>query len=198
VAVFGRDQETSREVWSRGEGYPGDYNYREFYRDIGYDLDYDYLKPYLVDCIRSDTGFKYYRITGDTPDKALYDSERALQTAKGHAADFVYKRQHQLNMLNVEPEKTAIITMPYDAELFGHWWFEGPDWLEEVFRLTAQSESPVESITLSKYLGNAGLLPKTAFAHSSWGDGGYSRFWLNEQTDWIYTYFNRAERQMTF
>ena len=64
VAVFGRDPETSKQVWSAQEGYPGDYDYREFYRDIAYDLPLEYIGPYLhPPGLRSDTGIKYYRIT---------------------------------------------------------------------------------------------------------------------------------------
>src|SRR3954447_2126401 len=66
VAVLARDTESSKQVWSAVEGYPGDQWYREFYRDIGFDLDYDYLKPHLHQMgIRSNLGVKYYRITGD-------------------------------------------------------------------------------------------------------------------------------------
>jgi 1,4-alpha-glucan branching enzyme len=196
VAVFGRDRETSREVWSRAEGYPGDYNYREFYRDIGYDLDYDYIAPYLVDGIRGDTGFKYYRITGATKYKEVYDADRARQTAYGHAEDFIAKRERQFAALDLGVAKPPLITMPYDAELFGHWWFEGPDWLERVLRLSGNGQSPVRTITFSEYLQQAGELPGASFANSSWGEGGYSKFWLNPKTDWIYTYYNRAERWM--
>ena len=67
VIAFGRDLESSRQVWSSVCGYPGDYNYREFYRDIGYDADYDYIKPYIAhDGVRVNTGIKYHRITGKT------------------------------------------------------------------------------------------------------------------------------------
>ena len=64
VIAFGRDIESSRQVWSSINGYPGDYNYREFYRDIGYEADYDYIKPYIAsNGARVHTGIKYYRIT---------------------------------------------------------------------------------------------------------------------------------------
>ena len=48
VAAFGRDTKSSKQVWSSIEGYPGDFDYREFYRDIGYDLDFDYIKPCIL------------------------------------------------------------------------------------------------------------------------------------------------------
>lgn len=53
---------------------PGDYNYREFYRDIGYETGYDYIKPYIAhDGVRVNTGIKYYRITGKTDQKDYYN-----------------------------------------------------------------------------------------------------------------------------
>jgi len=70
--AFGRDPESSRQVWSSHEGYPGDFDYREYYKDIGFDLDLDYIAPYILDGhIRTNTGIKYYRVTGAMPDKAL-------------------------------------------------------------------------------------------------------------------------------
>ena len=76
VAVFGRDMESSKAVWSSKEGYPGDHNYREYYRDIGFDLDYDYIKPFINGCgTRINIGIKYHKITGETDYKDLYDRD---------------------------------------------------------------------------------------------------------------------------
>ena len=77
VAAFGRDIESSKQVWSAEEGYPGDCEYRDFYRDVGFDLEYDYIKPYIhPDGIRCFTGVKYYKITGRTPHKEPYNRHR--------------------------------------------------------------------------------------------------------------------------
>ncbi|MBI5848708.1 MAG: hypothetical protein HZB31_12335 [Nitrospirae bacterium] len=62
--AFGRDTESAKQVWSSRDGYPGDVDYRDFYRDIGFDLDHEYLKPYLPGGTRTFTGMKYFRITG--------------------------------------------------------------------------------------------------------------------------------------
>jgi 1,4-alpha-glucan branching enzyme len=196
VAVFARDYETSRQVWSRNEGYPGDYNYREFYRDIGYDLDYGYISPFLVAGLRGDTGFKYYRITGKTDQKAVYHPENARLTAREHARDFLEKRRLQLKHWAEPTEVSPVVTAPYDAELFGHWWFEGPDWLGDVLRLAAEPDSPVQTVGFSRYLTEYPPRQQAAFAHSSWGEGGYSRYWLNPENDWIYPYYHRAEKLM--
>ncbi|MBC7323730.1 MAG: DUF1957 domain-containing protein, partial [Moorella sp. (in: Bacteria)] len=86
VAAFGRDAESSRQVWSAREGYPGDFDYREYYRDIGFDLDYEYIRPYIhPDGIRVSTGIKYYRITGRTNHKEPYVPAWAREKAAIHA-----------------------------------------------------------------------------------------------------------------
>ncbi|MDK2820962.1 MAG: hypothetical protein PWP31_927 [Clostridia bacterium] len=196
VSVFGRDWETSHQVWSRTEGYPGDFSYREFYRDIGYDLDFAYLKPYLVGGIRGDTGLKYYRITGKTDYKEPYDWDAALAKAKEHASNFIFNREHQLaHWSKIVPEK-PIVVAPYDAELFGHWWFEGPDWLEEVMRIAAQKTSKVGLTILSDYLEENQPKEEVSLSFSSWGEGGYNRVWLNSTNDWMYTHLHRSEKIM--
>ena len=96
VAAFGRDPESSRKVWSRNEGYPGDFHYRDFYRDIGFDLDFKYVKPFILDGhTRIHTGFKYYRITGPGDHKLPYDPAAAAGRVAAHAEDFVaLSRRH--------------------------------------------------------------------------------------------------------
>ena len=127
VAAFGRDLESSKQVWSAQEGYPGDYWYREFYRDIGFDLDDNYIRPYVQpDGARVNTGIKYYRITGKTDHKEPYEPSRARDKAEEHAGNFMFNRERQIEYLFSRLGKKPLIVAPYDAELFGHWWFEGP------------------------------------------------------------------------
>jgi 1,4-alpha-glucan branching enzyme len=98
IVVFGRDTESSKQVWSSKEGYPGDYDYRDFYRDIGYDLDYDYIKDYISpDGKRVHTGIKYYRITGKTEEKQPYNPEWARNKADIHAGNFMFNREKQID-----------------------------------------------------------------------------------------------------
>lgn len=196
VAAFGRDWETSHQVWNRLTGYPGDPRYREFYRDIGYDLDYDYLKPFLVGGVRSDTGFKYYRITGKTPHKEPYDYEAARERAKEHARDFVENRQRQIAHWSNLMEDPPVVVAPYDAELFGHWWFEGPDWLEDVLCLAAEPGQNFRLTTLSAYLEDHPPRQEVTMSLSSWGDGGYNKVWLNPTNDWLYPCLHQAEKAM--
>ena len=92
VAAFGRDFDSSRQVWSKHEGYPGDPRYRDFYRDIGFDLDFDYVRPHLPSPDnRGFTGIKYYRITG-AGEKQIYERDHALAAASEHAQHFLDER----------------------------------------------------------------------------------------------------------
>ena len=135
VIAFGRDIESSRQVWSSINGYPGDFNYREFYRDIGYEADYDYIKPYIAhNGVRVHTGIKYYRITGKTEQKDYYDIQWAKDSAEKQAGHFLDCRTQQINNLAPCMDKPPIILCPYDAELYGHWWYEGPYWLYILFK----------------------------------------------------------------
>lgn len=197
TAVFGRDVESSVQVWSASEGYPGDYDYREFYRDIGYDLDYEYIKDYIhPDGIRIDTGFKYYRITGKGDWKEPYKPEWAREKAAIHAGNFMFNRQKQLEFLACHMEHDPIVVSPYDAELFGHWWFEGPLWLDFLLRKVAYDQETFRLATPSDYLAEHPKLQPSTPCLSSWGNNGYNEVWLEGSNDWIYRHLHRAGEKM--
>jgi 1,4-alpha-glucan branching enzyme len=197
VAAFARDLESSKQVWSATEGYPGDYDYRDFYRDIGFDLDYEYLKPFLEPIgIRKMTGFKYYRITGPTDHKEPYRHDVAVAKAKIHAANFVFNREAQIKHLNTIMDRPPILVAPYDAELFGHWWFEGPVFLEEVLRLISKN-SVIETITPLEYLKRHPKNQVAVPSYSSWGYNGYNEVWLEGSNDWIYPHLHHAGWQLS-
>ena len=197
VAAFGRDPESSKQVWSAKEGYPGDHDYREFYRDIGFDLDYDYMKPYIhPDGIRINTGFKYYRITGNSHHKEPYNPKQALEKASLHAGNFMFNRELQLKHLSSLMDRLPIIVTPYDAELFGHWWFEGPQWLEYLIRKIHYDQDTVELTTPSKYLDEFPCNQVVTPCASSWGNKGYNEVWLCRANDWIYRHLHLAAARM--
>ena len=197
VAVFARDPESSRQVWSSHEGYPGDYDYREYYRDIGYDLDLEYIAPYILeDNIRINTGIKYHRITGKDLPKQLYHPKRAYRKAQLHARDFVNKCQAQIASLSETMARPPIIISPYDAELFGHWWFEGPIWLEYVLRYASEQSSTVKSVSCADYLQQFSSHQVAIPSASTWGSQGYSSYWINETNDWIYPMLHQAGASM--
>src|SRR6476661_9303840 len=148
-AAFARDPDASRQVWSAHEGYPGDPAYREFYRDIGFDLPMEHLGP-IARGTRKFSGVKYHRITGGKKDKELYDRAEAEKAADAHAAHFLEQRRAQFRQLadfDVDP----IVVAPFDAELFGHWWFEGPSFLEQFIRQAA-NQRDFSLTTPSEYL----------------------------------------------
>ena len=198
--AFARDAQCARQVWSRETGYPGDPEYREFYRDLGFDAPYDYIAPYLHgDGIRRDTGFKYHRITGkrvDLGDKQPYRPAMAAKRAREHAAHFVESRIRQAGQLRSFYDRPPLITAAYDAELFGHWWFEGPLFFEEVFRELHRRNHEVLSVTAMEYLERHPRLQSLQPASSSWGRNGFNEVWLNEKTDWIYRHLHECELRM--
>jgi 1,4-alpha-glucan branching enzyme len=197
VAAFGRDPDSSQQVWDRQVGYPGDYWYREYYRDIGYELPWEYIEPFLPSGeVRTDTGFKYYRITGREP-KEVYRPDIARERAAAHAAHFLYHRQRQAAYWSQYLEDKPIIVCPYDAELFGHWWYEGPQWLEFLFRKAHYDRNGVVLTTPSEYLAAHPPAVTVTLSHSSWGEEGYSKVWLNPANDWIYRHTHYAEARMT-
>jgi len=196
VAAFARDQESSRQVWSAKEGYPGDPFYRDFYRDVGFDLHMDHVGPYVSpDGTRTFTGIKYHRITGETDQKELYDPDIALEKARGHAANFVFNRERQAEYITGFMDQRPLIVSPYDAELFGHWWFEGPDFLENVFLRMAQSV--LRPVTFSGYLEQNPTHQVAVPCASSWGDKGYYEVWLNGKNDWIWRYLHNVAIRMS-
>jgi 1,4-alpha-glucan branching enzyme len=199
LIAFGRDLESSRQVWSSQGGYPGDADYREFYRDLGYDGQYESLRPYLhEDGVRRNLGIKYHRVTGsgDLGQRALYHRERALAKAEEHARHFVQSRLEQVASLRQTLGQPPMIVSPYDAELFGHWWFEGPHFLDQVIRKAASGQSQFKLATLGDVLQEYPNPVCTQPAASSWGEQGYQQVWLNERTQWLYRHQHQAERCM--
>ncbi len=198
IAAFGRDLESARQVWSKQEGYPGDPRYRDFYRDVGFDLDFDYVKPYLPSPeIRGFTGIKYHRITGREGQKQIYDRKAALQAVEEHANHFLWARVGQIQHLAGIMDRPPILVSPYDAELFGHWWYEGPEFLNLVVRKAYYDQTAFQMITPHDYLQKQPTQQVAEPSPSSWGEEGYWRVWLNDQNEWIYPHLQIAQERMT-
>jgi 1,4-alpha-glucan branching enzyme len=197
TAAFGRDGESAKQVWSAQEGYPGDPDYREFYRDIGHDLGTDYIGPYVHDGhIRIDTGYKYYRITGRTEHKEPYQPDWARDKAAIHAGNFMFNRQKQIEYYGAGMDRPPIVVAPYDAELFGHWWYEGPMWLDFLSRKIVCDQKDIEMVTPSQYLDRHGTAEEALPAASSWGYRGFHEVWLNGTNDWMLPWVHWAGRRM--
>ncbi|GAB5603606.1 1,4-alpha-glucan branching protein [Thermus sp. FJN-A] len=173
LRVLARNQETALQVWSADYGYPGEGLYREFHR-----------KDPL-------SGLHHWRVThrqADLSQKAPYDPEAAFAKVKEHAAHFV---DLVARLAWEHPE--GVILSPYDAELFGHWWYEGVAWLEEVLRLLSRQKG-VRAVTAREAV--QGPAVRTALPEGSWGRGGDHRVWLNEKTLDYWRLVYRAEALM--
>jgi 1,4-alpha-glucan branching enzyme len=196
VAAFGRHPLTSKLVWSKSVGYPADYNYREYYRDVGFELDQHYLEPFqYAKGIRTHTGIKYHRITGATEHKQLYNPDWARETAEKHARDFVNRCRDQANRARAGMPFPGVIVSPYDAELFGHWWFEGPQWIYYVLKELSHG-GDLEAGTPGEYLRAFPVQQKATPSASSWGRNGYSEHWANPKTAWMWRPLHEAAARM--
>ena len=198
IAFFGRDMESSRQVWSAESGYPGDYDYREFYKDLGWELPAEYLGEILPDGLRKNVGIKYYRVTGKVGlgDKQPYVREWALGKAASHAGNFLDHRRRQIEAHAPRMSQPPLVVSPYDAELFGHWWFEGPDFLNFLFRKMHFDQDVVKPITPPQFLD---MHPDCEVAQPpfcTWGARGYAEVWLNAGNDWIYPHLDMAAERM--
>lgn len=197
LVAFPRDPASSQQVWSSKKGYPGDFDYREYYRDIGYDLDFEYIKPYIHPSgIRVNTGIKYYRITGEGNEKSPYRPDLARERATRHAEHFIHELWAQVDRARQSMTALPLVVAPYDAELFGHWWYEGPTFLEMLFRKLHFDQNDLQLVTPTDYLAQGSELPVSRMTMSTWGRQGYGEVWLNDDNDWIYPALHTAEERM--
>jgi 1,4-alpha-glucan branching enzyme len=197
ILAFGRDPECSKQVWSADEGYPGDGSYRDFYRDVGYDLPVDYLGKALPGGVRAPVGIKYHRVTDRrTQFKDLYDPQAARGKAREHAFNFLFWRNKEAEHYGNVTGRIPIMVAPYDAELFGHWWYEGPVFLDELFRAMARQEGGVTAIAPTEYAQRYPVNQVAQPAASSWGYKGYNEVWLEGSNDWIYRHLHACQEQI--
>jgi 1,4-alpha-glucan branching enzyme len=193
-AAFARDLAASRQVWSAQAGYPGDPAYRDFYRDIGFDLPMEHLGS-VARGTRKFSGVKYHRITGRSDEKQLYDRTAAENAAAQHAIHFLEQCRRQIREIG-EMGFDPILVAPFDAELFGHWWFEGPIFLEQFIR-HASNERHFQLTTPSEYLTAHPTQQIVEPAASTWGENGHLAVWLDPSNAWIYPQLNAAANKMT-
>jgi 1,4-alpha-glucan branching enzyme len=196
VAFFGRDGNATLPVWSAREGYPGDGAYREFHRDMGWELPDDQLAALGIPS-RRPLGLKLHRVTSQgcpLDRKQPYAPEAAARRVQEHASAYLQGRAEELQQLAVSMEPAPLLVAPFDAELFGHWWFEGPQFLAALFQQAASTG--VRLVTLREVLQRPRPLQVCRPSPSSWGQGGYHDYWLNESNAWVIPEWQRASRAM--
>jgi 1,4-alpha-glucan branching enzyme len=177
VTVFPRDPRTGIQVWSGDGGYPGDPAYLDFHKK------------------RWPGGHRYWRVTGskvDMGDKQLYQPHEAAERTKAHAAHFVHL-VHEALKPGFNDAVPPILCSPFDAELFGHWWFEGIQWLEAVARNLHEHNSGIELISCAQYLDRYPRAGSLSMNEGSWGAEGNNQVWMNPETSWTYTHIYPAE-----
>jgi len=174
--VLLRNPETSESVWSRDYGYPGDGDYREFHKKS------------------ENSGFQYWKITNKNVslgDKDYYDYKKAYEKAKIHALDFKNNLEKIFTDFNNNYNLEGLIVAAYDTELFGHWWYEGVQFIKELLKLS--SNSNIYKTTTTKNLIKEAPIKKGKFNESSWGLGGFHYTWLNSETMWIWEKIHEIE-----
>ncbi len=173
LAIFPRDPETGKQVWSGDEGYPGDPDYLEFHIRGG--------------------PFKYNRITDRRGGhKEPYNPDWASGKAAEHAGHFLTCRNARFEFLRHNMWKKPVIVAPYDAELFGHHWYEGPQFLYYLFKKLHHDQNQTELITPSAYLA-ANPTGQDVYCNvSSWGHEGTFEKWMYGATSWMYRHGHEA------
>jgi len=179
ATAFVRDPETTLQVWSRDVGYPGDGWYLEFHKK------------------HFPGGLRFWRVTDprvDLGDKQVYVPDRAAERTRAHAEHFTGKVREILASYAEDSGRPGVLCSPFDTELFGHWWAEGPQWLEHVFR-RLHSEG-VAAITAGEYLERSPAEGTITLLEGSWGEGGDHRVWLNKDTEWTWEMVYQAEEAL--
>lgn len=180
VAVMGRNNRTGMQVWSGEWGYPGDQDYREFHK-----------KDHI-------SGMQYWRVTGariDLGQKDVYHPDWAEYKVGEHAKHYASLTEELIQEYARETGRFGIIASNYDTELFGHWWFEGIEWIKQVLFNLAQSDS-VQLTTASEFLTQHPPEEVMAVPESSWGSGGTHWTWDNPETRWMWEPIYAAEARM--
>ncbi|OGI22894.1 MAG: hypothetical protein A2255_05690 [Candidatus Melainabacteria bacterium RIFOXYA2_FULL_32_9] len=181
VAVMGRNDRAGYQVWSAADGYPGDGCYREFHKKD------------------DNSGMHYWRITSpstDLGDKMLYDPVLAMSRINensDHYTNFVY---HMLNDHKKATGKEGLIMVSFDTELFGHWWFEGVEFIKQVITKFHKYMEGINRQTASEYLDKNPPTAAISLPESSWGQGGHFWVWRNHQTEWMWPIIHACEKRM--
>jgi 1,4-alpha-glucan branching enzyme len=196
ISLFGRDPFSAAEVWSRDRGFPGNPLYREYHRDLGFAAEEGVLDGFLPPGVAAaPTGIKYYRVTGAALPKALYDPGAGAAQAARDARRFLDGRRRLAAQFPAHG-RPPLVVAPYDAELFGHWWFEGPLFLGALIRELDRVRD-LEAVTLGDHLGRYGPAGEClATTASSWGEEGYNTAWLRPETGWIHLGLHQAAAEL--
>ncbi|MBN2289533.1 MAG: DUF1957 domain-containing protein [Candidatus Glassbacteria bacterium] len=180
VAFFTRDPKTGLQVWSGEWGYPGDGQYLDFHKK------------------HFPGGHRYWRVTAakaDLADKLEYQPHLVPEIVESQSSHYVELIESLIAGHRAATDLPGMVTAPYDSELFGHWWFEGPAWLGKVLAKLAASES-VDGSSCGRFLEQFPPTDVVGLPEGSWGEGGFHYIWLNDWTKWTWRHVYQAEDKM--
>ena len=180
VAFFTRDPRTGLQVWSGERGYPGSPEYLDFHKK------------------HFPGGLRYWRVTGpkvDLGEKQPYSLEPIEGRLREHAHHFLGLVVENLSGARLNGGRQGVVCAPFDTELFGHWWFEGPRWIYHLAK-AAHESSEVSLVTCGEYLHKFPPSTVVDLPEGSWGEGGFHFIWLNKDTEWTWRHIHSAERRM--
>jgi len=181
VAVMGRNDRAGYQVWSAADGYPGDGCYREFHKKD------------------DNSGMNYWRLTSpstDLGDKMLYDPVLAMSKINENSDHYTTLIYHMLNDYKKETGKNGLVMVSFDTELFGHWWFEGIEFIKQVIKKFNNFIPEVGRQTAGEYLEKYPPTAAVSLPESSWGQGGHFWVWQNHQTEWMWPIIHAAEKRI--
>ena len=180
MTVFARDPQTTVKVWSGDAGYPGDEHYLEFHKQ---------LYPGRL---------RYWRISPNKEDlgqKQPYDPYSAFEKISAHAQDLVNVLKSTLATYRGQADRTGTLVAMYDTELFGHWWWEGPEFLYELTK-AIHADGSIEMVSGSDMLDAEPAKHLIHMPEGSWGEGGYHYIWLNNENAWMWEKLYPIERKL--
>ncbi|MEX2671772.1 MAG: 1,4-alpha-glucan branching protein domain-containing protein [Phycisphaeraceae bacterium] len=178
VTAMARDQNVCEAVWSGDIGYPADGSYLEFHKKYG-----------------PRRGLRYWKVTGhkvDLGQKDMYYPDDIPGKVHGHATHFCNFVKSRLRDYHDRTGRHGVVTATFDAELFGHWWFEGPQFLRDVI-LNFANDPDVDVQTAENFLHDHPPDKTVSMPEGSWGDGGDHRVWTNPQINWMWDIEYRCE-----
>ncbi len=181
ISVIARNERVGQQVWGNELGYPLDFDYREPGRRAG------------------TSGFAYWRVTGqkvDAHNKDYYHPDWAAYKIEQHAEHFAHLVGDQLRRYNSSTGSYGLVLASFDADLFGHWWFEGIQWLGKVLRHLAFNPD-IEQTTVTPFVEAHPASGALDVRESSWGLGGLHFLWDNQETRWMWTAIHEAEDRMS-
>jgi 1,4-alpha-glucan branching enzyme len=171
VAAFARDPHICKQVWCKFVGYPANGVYLEFHKRYS-----------------ERRGLRYWKITdrkADLSQKELYYPDDVPGKMHEHVQHFCNQVKSRLYGYHSKTGKQGVVVACFDAELFGHWWFEGPKFLEDVL-LTLNADPDVDLCTSQDYLQSHPPDRWATLLSGSWGEGGDHRVWSGNEIKWLW------------